>query len=315
MSITTLSQLAAFAAQAEFDSLPDPAIKLVQWSLLDFSGRAIGAADEPVVLRTLATVRELGGNAQASVLGTDLHTSAPQAALVNAIAAQALVEGTATDTLPQPTHSAAISTALAVGEWTNASGRELLTALIVAFELNCRLAAAPRRQPVDSSVDFTLGAALASATAAASRLLALPPSGLTAALDLASLARDSQAAPRASNAGALQTGQLATTATLIALLARVGAADADRASAGSHPGSTGPAPVTDNLGERWLLTEAHRFNAADETGVIARLHERVWPYLPRWKELRLIELVRALPELPNVGALAELLESSDGSAG
>ena len=40
----------------------------------------------------------------------------------------------------------------------------------------------------------------------------------------------------------------------------------------------------------------------------SKAHDLVWPFIPAWKELRLLELVSNLEELPDVGAFAELLE-------
>jgi 2-methylcitrate dehydratase PrpD len=43
-----------------------------------------------------------------------------------------------------------------------------------------------------------------------------------------------------------------------------------------------------------------------------KVHDLVWPFLPRWKEQRLFELVESLEELPDAGAFAELLEPAEG---
>src|SRR5437867_13274164 len=82
--------IAHFAAETRFDDLPADAVRQVKRCLLDYLGLVIGASDEPTVSHAMAAVRELGGNPQASVLGSGLKTSSPQAALVNGIAAHVL---------------------------------------------------------------------------------------------------------------------------------------------------------------------------------------------------------------------------------
>jgi 2-methylcitrate dehydratase PrpD len=43
-----------------------------------------------------------------------------------------------------------------------------------------------------------------------------------------------------------------------------------------------------------------------------KVHDLVWPFLPRWKEQRLFELVESLEGSPDVGAFAEVLEPAEG---
>ena len=43
-----------------------------------------------------------------------------------------------------------------------------------------------------------------------------------------------------------------------------------------------------------------------------KFHDLVWPYLPRWKEERLLEMIEGLVDLTDVGAFAELLEPAEG---
>jgi len=53
-------------------------------------------------------------------------------------------------------------------------------------------------------------------------------------------------------------------------------------------------------------------NPMPDEGLRGKVHDLVWPFLPRWKEQRQFELVESLEELPDVGAFAELLEPAEG---
>jgi 2-methylcitrate dehydratase PrpD len=44
-----------------------------------------------------------------------------------------------------------------------------------------------------------------------------------------------------------------------------------------------------------------------------KFHDLVWPYLPRWKEERLLELIERVEELEDAGAFADLLEPTESA--
>src|SRR5215475_12030951 len=84
-------------------------------------------------------VDSLGGKPQAIVIGTPIVTSAVHAALANAMSAHA---DETDDTHPiGPIHlgCAAVSAALATGELADRSGRDLLRAVTLAYDIGARM--------------------------------------------------------------------------------------------------------------------------------------------------------------------------------
>lgn len=312
MSLGVTAHLSEFAARTGFDSLPAEVVRQTQRCLLDYLGLVIGALDEPAVARALALVRELGGTAQATVLGTSLHTSAPQAALVNGVAADVLdLDDTDLGTRMSRT-GPAMSAALAVGEWRGVSGRDLIVAFAVGFELECRvgLAVHPEHHDAGWHVSGTIGTF--GAAAAAARLLDLAPPQMSTALSLAGAQAAGVQAQFGFMARSFQVGKAAANGVLAAMLTGQGFEGSDRIFEGrqgftevySHGQHL--ERLTDALGQRWELDSSGE--PISDQAVRDRVHDLVWAYLPLWKEQRIFDLVDALPELDSVSIIADLLE-------
>jgi 2-methylcitrate dehydratase PrpD len=133
--------LAAFVSNLSFSQLPEEVIQKAKGVILDTLGCAIAgytlAREEFHWIYDL--VREMGGNAEATVFIESFKTSAPQAALVN---------GTLTHTIDfDDTHLGSIShlgaptvaTVLAMGEKVKAPGSFLITSLVAAYEVAGRV--------------------------------------------------------------------------------------------------------------------------------------------------------------------------------
>src|SRR5258707_11811532 len=109
-------------------------------ALLDTVGVTLAGAAEPaasIVQRVVAQDR----TGPCRVLGTALHTSAANAALANGTAAHALdYDDMCFVSLAHPS-APLVAAALAAGELAHASGRALLDAYIVGFEIEARLGA------------------------------------------------------------------------------------------------------------------------------------------------------------------------------
>ena len=312
MSLGVTARLSEFAARTGFDSLPAEVIQQTRRRLLDYLGRVIGALDEPAVVRALALVRELGGTAQATVLATNLRTSAPQAALVNGVAVDVADSDDTEPASGVPRAGSAISAALAVGEWRGVSGRDFIAALAVGLELECRvgLAVHPGHQEAGWQVSGTVGTF--GAAAAAGRLLGLASPEMSAALSLAGAQAAGLQAQLGFMARSFQVGKAAANGVLAAILAGRGFEASDRVFEGRqgfsevYSGGRELDRMADALGQRWELDS--RGEPSSDRAVRERVHDLVWAYLPRWKEQRLFELVEGLVELESVSAIAELLE-------
>ncbi len=137
--MTGLTQrLADFTVKTRFDDLPLPVVTESKRLLLDTLGCALGAVGTDSGRIALEYASMLGGNPDATVLGKTHRSSVTAAAYVNARLANVL---DADDTFPTSTHfgNATVFSALALAEAYRRSGRELLTAIAVGFDVGARI--------------------------------------------------------------------------------------------------------------------------------------------------------------------------------
>jgi len=120
--------------------LPDEAIDQAKFLLLDTLGCALAALSEETVKRTLKVVAEVGEADQSRILGTGMRSSPPNAVFANGVLIRALdlndyfggnrVVGHPSDN---------IAVALSIGDWQRRSGLDVLTAIVLGYELYGRL--------------------------------------------------------------------------------------------------------------------------------------------------------------------------------
>jgi 2-methylcitrate dehydratase PrpD len=135
------ARLASFVADATFDDLPPPVVHESKRLLLDTIGCALGAIDTESGRIAIDYAAALGGRPDATVLGARDKSSPVNAAYANARLANVL---DADDTFPTGTHfaNATIFAALALAEQQRSTGRALLTAIAVGFDVGARIGSA-----------------------------------------------------------------------------------------------------------------------------------------------------------------------------
>jgi 2-methylcitrate dehydratase len=129
-------QFARYALGLQYESLPQEVIHQAKRCVLDALGCAIGAYDAPVRSVCESVARELGGVEEATVFGSGLRTSAPNATLVNS----ALVRYLDYNDVGGGCHNSdAIPSVLAVAEREKAGGRNFLISVVISYELGGRV--------------------------------------------------------------------------------------------------------------------------------------------------------------------------------
>lgn len=221
--------LAEYVWGLGFGDLPPGVVHEAKRRVIDSLGCALGARGAEPVKAARAVAHELGGAPAATILGSRDRSSPPLAAFVNGIMVRYL-DYNDTYLSREPAHpSDNIPAALAVAEGEGRSGADLIAAIVLAYELQCRLAdaASIRTRGWDH---VTYGAF--SAAAAAAKLMGLDADRIRHALSLSAVAG---AAMRQTRAGELSMwkgaafANTARNAVFAALLARAG--------------MTGPAPI------------------------------------------------------------------------
>jgi 2-methylcitrate dehydratase len=137
--MTQAEQLAKFVVDASYGNLSEAARRQLKIRVLDGLGCAIGALNgEPI--RLLKTqIEEFGGAEQCTLIGGG-KTAPDRAALYNSSLVRYLDFNDSYLAKGETCHpSDNIGSVLAAAEYANQSGQEFLTALAVAYQVQCRL--------------------------------------------------------------------------------------------------------------------------------------------------------------------------------
>ncbi len=165
--------------------IPDRVLARTTLCVADTIGVAMAARKLGVGMAPSRIVEETESTGKASVWGTTMSATAEDAAFANGTAAHALDF--------DDTHAAAIMhasavivpPALALGEERDASGREILAALVVGYQVAARLGRLAPGPFQDCGFQATSVLGAFAATAVASRLLGLTPGQALNALGIA----------------------------------------------------------------------------------------------------------------------------------
>jgi 2-methylcitrate dehydratase len=144
--MTQAEQLAAFVESASCEALPEPARQQLKIRILDALGCAIGALDVELVGLLKQQIEEFGGARHCTLVGGG-KTAPDRAAFFNSALVRYLDFNDSYLARGETCHpSDNLGAVLAAAEYAGASGRDLMTALAVAYQVQCRLSeAAPVR--------------------------------------------------------------------------------------------------------------------------------------------------------------------------
>jgi len=167
------AEISRFVAQTDGGSIPPAAIALARTALLDVTATTLAGAAEPVGRIVTAWVSEAGGTPAASVVAGGFKTSTAQAALANGVMAHALLyDDTTFVTLAHPS-VVLVPALLALAEPTGASGRAVLEAYVIGYEVLTKLGRALNPSHYEKGWHATITFGTIAAAAACARLLRL----------------------------------------------------------------------------------------------------------------------------------------------
>jgi 2-methylcitrate dehydratase len=152
---STVERLADWALSIHASDIPRAAIGQAKLLLLDTVGCGLAASEQQVARNVLEAMANAGGAPQCTVIGRTAKTSFPNAVLTNGMLVRVLdfndyviehdgsIGGHPSDNIP---------VALAAGEFGSRSGRDVLAAIVVGYELYGRCKGfLERRSPWDGS--------------------------------------------------------------------------------------------------------------------------------------------------------------------
>ena len=133
--------LAQFIADTSYDSLPAPVVEAAKIAILDGVANVVAGSVQELADIIGRYVRDGGGAPQSSVVGWGYKTNPPAAAFANGVFGHCLdyeIQG-----FP-PTHgtSSCLPAALALAEFNHSSGKSVITAYVLGWEVQGRLRAA-----------------------------------------------------------------------------------------------------------------------------------------------------------------------------
>ncbi len=177
-------RLAAYASALRYEDLDEATIESVKVHLIDSIGCALAAFDEKPVRICRDVALANGGRGGATIIGTTRQAAPDLAAFANGAAFRYLDLNDAYVGRITGHPSDDIAACLAVAEAEHSSAAELVTAIVLAYEVNCRL--------IDA-FDANIGArgwdvpmlSLPAVALAAGKLMKLAPDKLAQAVSLA----------------------------------------------------------------------------------------------------------------------------------
>src|SRR5215470_13499715 len=137
--ITQAGRLAAFVVRASYEDLSETARRQLKIRILDSLGCAIGALEGEPIKSLRAQIEDFGGNAHSTLIGGG-RTSPDQAAFYNGALVRYLDFNDSYLAKGETCHpSDNLGAILAAAEYARRGGRTLMTALAVAYQVQCRL--------------------------------------------------------------------------------------------------------------------------------------------------------------------------------
>ncbi|HWP35112.1 MAG TPA: MmgE/PrpD family protein [Thermodesulfobacteriota bacterium] len=268
--MTTSQRLADFIGKTTYDTLPPDVHEMAKLCFLDWLGAAIAGTGALPTDIIVDLVGEMGGKEEATLIPTGGRSSSLWAALVNGAASHVVEMDDVHRTGLVHPGVAVIPAALALAEREGSSGRDLLTAIALGYEVAIRVGQALGPSHYErwhtTGTAGTFGAAVA-----CGKLLALDQEQLVWTLGSAG----SQAAgvweflADGAMSKQLHAGKAAMNGALAALLAQRGFTGAERILEGEKGflKATSREPrldrLTEGLGDRWeMLGTSFKAHAA-----------------------------------------------------
>ena len=215
--------IADYLVESDLERFPQEAVEAAKGAITDCLGCMLAGCREPLAGILSEFVQAGGGQPVASVVGRGFKTSAADAALVNGATAHALDYDDITRAIKGHPSAVLLPAALALAEEEGASGREVLLAYMLGFEVACSVGEAMGVAYADDLGWHPTGPLGAlGAAAATSRILRLDRDQTAMAISLAA----SQAAGLRQNFGTMtkpfHAGSACRTGVVAAKLVQAG---------------------------------------------------------------------------------------------
>jgi 2-methylcitrate dehydratase PrpD len=260
--VESTRQLAEFSSSLSFEQLPSEVVAKAKLCILDTLGCCIFGASLPSVKKLTAMAKAERAATDAAVFGTPLRTSPSLAALVNGTSAHAFqLDEIHIESTLHP-GSLALPAAFALAETSGAAtGRDLIAALVAAYEVGIRVGLAAKGGMFTSGFHNQGTTGVFVAAAAAARILRLDARQTQQALGIAgSQAAGLMAVQDGAMTKSFHSGRAAQSGVYAAQLARSGYTGIPDVLDGSYGtffsaflDAWSEQALTEGLGSRWNI--------------------------------------------------------------
>lgn len=185
MSNYVFSNVAEWAVGTKYETVPDQALKSAKHALLDHLGVALAGSEHVLAPKLRAYVDVAGSDQVCGLVGRHGRASVESAALFNATMGHVLDFDDSSDALGGHPTVPMLPSLLALSEVRRYSGRELLTAYCVGYEVLAHLANLVNFEHYDKGWHPTATLGVMGCAAACAKLLGLDAAGVSAALSIA----------------------------------------------------------------------------------------------------------------------------------
>ena len=249
--------LARWAAETTSAQIPPHVRREGVRTFVNWLGCAVGGARHETVERALQGLARFSGPPRATIIGRTERLDELHAALINGISSHVLdFDDTHLKTIIHPAGPVA-SAILAIAEGQDVSGADLLSALIVGIEVECRIGNCVYPDHYDRGWHITGTAGVFGAAAAAGRLRGLDPRRMTYALGIAATQSSGLREMFGTMCKSFHPGRAAQNGATSAYLAEAGfdssvrAIEAPRGFANVLSTKQDYSEILDGLGARW----------------------------------------------------------------
>jgi len=254
-------RLAQFIAETRWDALAPPVAHAAKRSLMNFFAVALTGCRETVIETMLRSLATFSAERQATVIGRRERVDALTATFLNAASANVLdFCDTHVPTVIHPT-APVVPALLALGEIKPVRGRDLILALVLGNEIECRIGLAMSPSHYRRGWHITATCGVFGAAAASGKLLALRTERLVWALGMAATQAAGLCECLGTPAKSVHVGNAARNGLWSAMLAAQGIAGPREPLAGDqgyfHALNETPqlSFLTDGLGSSWEIVK------------------------------------------------------------
>ena len=257
--------LAGFLVASRWEDIPAAVRHEGVRSLLNFVGGALGGSQDEAVNLAAAVLMPYFGAAQATIIGRSERPDALNAAFLNAVSANVLeYDDTHLATVIHPA-APVVPGLFALAEQRPLSGAQLVHALILGIETECRVGLGVMPTHYRRGWHITATCGIFGAAAAAGKLLGLDQRQMAWALGHAATQSAGLVESLGSMSKSIGVGNAAKNGLAAALFAEAGFTAADQAIEGRYgflpvtSDSVNLGAITEGLGESWeILGNAYK---------------------------------------------------------